>query len=104
MTWLLPRVRGPAVEGRSRPSWALGPDAAFLARGWASDPSPSRPKAVLKRLMGAEPSVMRVDFRPRLWSSFTWKEQEAGEKIVRPWSLLSSPRPPLQGGLPPALV
>ena len=79
------------MEGRSKPSWALGAEAAFLVVGWASDPSPSRPKAVLKRLMGAEPSVMRADFRPRLWSSFTWKEQEADEKIVRPWSLLIIP-------------
>lgn len=33
--------------------------------------APSRPLAVVKRLMGDEPSVMRVDFRPRAWSIFT---------------------------------
>lgn len=76
------------VGGGSRPSWVMGAPAAFLAGAGAgagagvgaSDPSPSSPKAVLKRLMGVEPSVMRVDFKPRLWSSFTWKEQKAGEK------------------------
>ena len=67
----------------SKPSWVLGPTAAFLAGGCASVLSPSKPKAVLKRLMGVEPSVMRVDFRPRLCSNFTWKEQEAGENAVR---------------------
>lgn len=37
--------------------------------------APSRPLAVVKRLMGDEPSVMRVDFRPKAWSIFTWGEQ-----------------------------
>ena len=55
-----------------------------MAGAWASAPSPNKPKAVLNRLMGVEPSVMRVDFRPRLCSSFTWKKQEAGENAVRP--------------------
>ena len=72
------------MEMGSTPSWMLGPPVGFLAGAWASAPSPSKPKAVLNRLMGVEPSVMRVDFRPRLCSSFTWKEQEAGENAVRP--------------------
>lgn len=33
---------------------------------------PRSPVAVLKRLMGMEPSVMRVDWIPRPCSSFTW--------------------------------
>ena len=33
--------------------------------------APRSPWAVLKRLMGFEPSVMRVERRPRDWSSFT---------------------------------
>lgn len=54
--------------------------AAFWAGCWASEPTPSRPKAVLKRLMGVEPSVMRVDFRPRLWSSFTWTSKREARR------------------------
>ena len=87
---LLLSVREPAVEGRSKPSWALGPKAAFLAGGWASDLSPSRPKVLLKRrLMGVEPSVMRVDFRPRLWSSFTCISSPATARSLR----VLGPRP-----------
>lgn len=32
---------------------------------------------MLKRLMGAEPSVIRVDFSPRAWSIFTWRTQDS---------------------------
>lgn len=68
------------MEGRSKPSRGPGMPAAFWAGCWASEPTPSRPKAVLKRLMGVEPSVMRVDFRPRLWSSFTWTSKREARR------------------------
>lgn len=34
--------------------------------------APSRPLAVVKRLMGEEPSVMRVDLRPRACNISAW--------------------------------
>lgn len=41
--------------------------------------APSRPLAVVKRLMGDEPSVMRVDLSPRAWSIFTWRTRDTGQ-------------------------
>ena len=38
----------------------------------SSTPEPIRPAAVLKRLIGEEPSVMRVDLSPRASSIFSW--------------------------------
>lgn len=38
--------------------------------------APSRPLAVVNRLMGDDPSVMRVDFSPRAWSIFTWRTEK----------------------------
>ena len=48
----------------------VGTPVTLLAGDWTSDPRPSRPQAVLKKLMERELSVMRTDFRPRIWSSF----------------------------------
>lgn len=70
-----------------------GMPAAFWAWGWPSDPTPSSPKAVLKRLMGVEPSVMRADFRPRLWSSFTWKGKRGAGRGTQAPVPFSAPRP-----------
>lgn len=68
---LSPGASGAGGYQRSKPSSELGIQAPFWPGCWASDPSPRRAKAVLKRLMRVELTVMSVDFRPRLWSSFT---------------------------------
>lgn len=91
------------MEPSSKPSVGPGLPAAVWAWGWPSDPTPSSPKAVLKRLMGVEPSVMRADFRPRLWSSFTWKRKRGAGGGLRPcpFSALGPTHIPLPPGLPP---
>jgi hypothetical protein len=34
---------------------------------------PTKSTAVLKRLIGLRPSVIKVDLMPRAWRSLTWK-------------------------------
>ena len=56
--------------------------------------APMRPWAVVKRLMGLVPSVMRVDLSPRDCSSFTWEHTASRTSFEHRLSLLLTFTPP----------
>lgn len=72
------------TETRQKICWGLLthllPPLPHWACPWPGS-APSRPLAVVKRLMGDEPSVMRVDLSPRDWSIFTWRKQTSADSL-----------------------
>lgn len=67
-----------------------GPWGAELSGGAAS---PSSPRAVVKRLRGLLPSVMRVDCSPRPCSSFTWGWERCWPRLPAGHALPENPTP-----------
>lgn len=72
-------IRPLYTPGRGEGSVGVQASSSFSVSALAG--RPRRPVAVPKRLRGVEPSVMRVDWIPRPFRSFTWGEATRGERV-----------------------